>query len=247
MSIYQGFRYSDRKDHILIRAYCGDDIDVNVPATIKGKPVTEIAPFAFVPEADQKWIPHNDFLKRCTNRIRSIYLPETILRLDLAFSCCFDLEEVFLPRSIESIGTGCFNRCEKLRTIHVDDGNNLYCSKNGILYSKDGRSLFCCPAAHPLQTVNYLDGVEIIERMESVDMTAQNIEKIGALFPNCITETVDENGKPKKAINFELLKQMLSGDVIEGSEAYEFTWVGKKAAIVRASRREPRKTAKSPV
>ena len=54
-------------------------------------------------------------------------------------------------------------------------------------------------------------------RMESVDMTAQNIEKIGALFPNCITETIDENGKPKKAINVELLKQMLSGDVIEGS------------------------------
>ena len=73
-------------------------------------------------------------------------------------------------------------------------------------------------------------------RMESLDMTTQNIEKIGALFPNCITETVDENGKPKKAINFELLKQMLSGDVIEGSEAYEFTWVGKKAAIVEANR-----------
>lgn len=73
-------------------------------------------------------------------------------------------------------------------------------------------------------------------RMESLDMTAQNIEKIGALFPNCITETVDENGKPKKAINFDLLKQMLSGDVIEGSEAYEFTWVGKKAAIVEANK-----------
>lgn len=71
-------------------------------------------------------------------------------------------------------------------------------------------------------------------RMESVDMTAQNIEKIGAMFPNCITETVDENGKPKKAINFELLKQMLADEVIDGDEAYEFTWVGKKAAIVEA-------------
>ena len=73
-------------------------------------------------------------------------------------------------------------------------------------------------------------------RMESVDMTAQNIEKIGALFPNCITETVDENGNPKRAINFDLLKQMLSGDVLEGDEAYEFTWVGKKAAIVEANK-----------
>ena len=73
-------------------------------------------------------------------------------------------------------------------------------------------------------------------RMESVDMTAQNIEKIGALFPNCITEVMDENGKLKKAINFEMLKQMLSGEVIDGGEAYEFTWVGKKASIVEANK-----------
>ena len=45
-------------------------------------------------------------------------------------------------------------------------------------------------------------------RMESVDMTAQNIERIGALFPNCITETKGEDGKLKKAINFDLLRQM---------------------------------------
>ena len=73
-------------------------------------------------------------------------------------------------------------------------------------------------------------------RMESVDMTAHNIEKIGALFPNCITETKGENGRLKKAINFELLKQMLSEDVIDSDEAYEFTWVGKKAAIVEANK-----------
>lgn len=73
-------------------------------------------------------------------------------------------------------------------------------------------------------------------RMESIDMTEQNIEKIGALFPNCITEMKDTDGKPKKAINFDMLRQMLSGDVIEGDEAYEFTWVGKKAAIVEANK-----------
>lgn len=73
-------------------------------------------------------------------------------------------------------------------------------------------------------------------KFETPDLTAENVEKIGALFPNCVTETVDENGKPKKAINFKLLKQMLSGDVIDGDEAYEFTWVGKKAAIVEANK-----------
>ena len=71
-------------------------------------------------------------------------------------------------------------------------------------------------------------------RMESVDMTEQNIERIGAMFPNCITETMDKNGKAKRSINFELLKQMLSGDVMDGDEVYEFTWVGKKSSIVEA-------------
>lgn len=72
--------------------------------------------------------------------------------------------------------------------------------------------------------------------MESVNLAEQNIEKIGSLFPNCITEIIDNNGKLKKAINFDILKQMLSSDVVEGDEAYEFTWVGKKAAIVEANK-----------
>lgn len=78
--------------------------------------------------------------------------------------------------------------------------------------------------------------------MESVDIVAKNIEKIGELFPNCITEMLDEkkstpeNKVYKKAVNFDLLKQMLSGEVLDGDEAYEFNWVGKKAAIVEANK-----------
>ena len=73
-------------------------------------------------------------------------------------------------------------------------------------------------------------------KMESVNLTSKNIERIQELFPNCITETVDEAGHSKKVINFELLRQMLSADVLDGDEAYEFTWVGKKAAIVEANK-----------
>lgn len=79
-------------------------------------------------------------------------------------------------------------------------------------------------------------------RFESPDMTAQNIDRIAALFPNCITEMLDEERSTpekkvyKRAVNFELLKQMLSPDVVDGDEAYEFTWVGKKAAIVEANK-----------
>ena len=79
-------------------------------------------------------------------------------------------------------------------------------------------------------------------KFESPDMTAQNIDRIADLFPNCITEMLDEEHSTpekkvyKRAVNFELLKQMLSPDVVDGDEAYEFTWVGKKAAIVEANK-----------
>ena len=73
-------------------------------------------------------------------------------------------------------------------------------------------------------------------RFETPDMTAQNIDRIAELFPNCITEMRDENGKLKRGINFEMLKQMLLPDVVDGDECYEFTWVGKKASIVEANK-----------
>ena len=79
-------------------------------------------------------------------------------------------------------------------------------------------------------------------KFETPDLTSENIEKIAALFPNCITEMLDEEHSTpekkvyKRAVNFELLKQMLSLDVVDGDEAYEFTWVGKKAAIVEANK-----------
>lgn len=73
-------------------------------------------------------------------------------------------------------------------------------------------------------------------KFETPDMTQKNIEKIAQLFPNCITESKDENGKLKKAVNFELLQQMLSDEIADKDEAYEFTWVGKNAAIVEANK-----------
>ena len=73
-------------------------------------------------------------------------------------------------------------------------------------------------------------------KFETPDMTQKNIDKISQLFPNCITETKDENGNLKKAVNFELLQQMLSDEIADKDEAYEFTWVGKNAAIVEANK-----------
>ena len=63
------------------------------------------------------------------------------------------------------------------------------------------------------------------------DLVNQNIEKIAALFPNCVTETAEG-----KAINFDLLKQELNHEVVEGAkERYRLEWPGKKEAIVTAN------------
>lgn len=72
--------------------------------------------------------------------------------------------------------------------------------------------------------------------MKSMDIVGNNIEKIGALFPNCITEVKKDNGQIEKAIDFDKLRQELSRDLVEGKkERYEFTWPDKRQAIVTAN------------
>lgn len=71
---------------------------------------------------------------------------------------------------------------------------------------------------------------------ETKDITSLNVEKIGAIFPNCITEVRNEDGTIKRGINFKLLHQALSSDVVDSNECYEFTWVGKKAAMLEANK-----------
>ncbi|MBR0483724.1 MAG: site-specific DNA-methyltransferase [Oscillospiraceae bacterium] len=73
-------------------------------------------------------------------------------------------------------------------------------------------------------------------KMESPNLITKNIEKIAVLFPNCITETADKTGRLKKAVDFEMLRSMLSEEVADGEESYEFTWVGKKSAIAEVNK-----------
>lgn len=74
-------------------------------------------------------------------------------------------------------------------------------------------------------------------RMQSSNGVEDNITKIAQLFPDCVTETVDErNGQPKHLIDFEKLKQNLSDSVMsERAERYQFTWPDKSKAILLAN------------
>lgn len=68
-------------------------------------------------------------------------------------------------------------------------------------------------------------------KMQSLDVVGSNIKKIQQLFPNCVTERMGKNGRPKLAIDFEKLQAELSNEIMdEGEERYQFTWPDKRAA-----------------
>lgn len=72
--------------------------------------------------------------------------------------------------------------------------------------------------------------------MQSMDKVAANVAKIRELFPNCVTERINNEGKLEHAIDFDMLKQELSDYVVDGlQERYQFTWPDKRKAILAAN------------
>ena len=68
--------------------------------------------------------------------------------------------------------------------------------------------------------------------MQTTNIVDENIKRIGELFPNCLTERLNAEGKPEVAIDFDQLRQELSKDIVEGQEErYQFTWPDKRNAI----------------
>ena len=73
-------------------------------------------------------------------------------------------------------------------------------------------------------------------KMHTPNLTAENIEKLAALFPNCVTEARDEKGKLTKAIDFDQLRQELSDHIVDGPrERYHLDWPGKREALLAAN------------
>ena len=68
--------------------------------------------------------------------------------------------------------------------------------------------------------------------MQTTNIVDENIKRIGELFPSCLTERLNDEGKPEVAIDFDQLRQELSKDIVEGAEErYQFTWPDKRNAI----------------
>ena len=72
--------------------------------------------------------------------------------------------------------------------------------------------------------------------MHSSDFTEENIKKLAELFPNCVTESKDDEGNIKKSIDFDLLRPELSNNLVEGpQERYSLNWPGKREALLTAN------------
>lgn len=73
-------------------------------------------------------------------------------------------------------------------------------------------------------------------KMHSTDNTQKNIDKLLKLFPNCKTEKQDDNGELSIGVDFDLLKQEISKNIVEGpQERYQLNWPGKKEALLTAN------------
>ncbi len=73
-------------------------------------------------------------------------------------------------------------------------------------------------------------------KMHSPDLVASNIDRIAELFPNCVTEAAGDDGQVTRKIDFDILRQELSGEIVEGPlERYHLNWPGKREAMLAAN------------
>ena len=73
-------------------------------------------------------------------------------------------------------------------------------------------------------------------KMHSPDLTQANIDKLAELFPNCLVESRDANGAVTRSIDFDELRQELTGNIVEGpQERYQLNWPGKREALLTAN------------
>ena len=150
-------------------------------------------------------------------KMKSVTIPATVTSIDAqAFAGCTKLTSIDIPASVTSIGTNPFAGCTGLQTITVNSGNTVYKSENGVLLSKDGKTLVCYPAGKTDSTYAIPGSVEVIAaqafagctKLETITIPA-SVTSIGTNpFAGCMglkAITVDGNNEAYKSDNGVLL------------------------------------------
>ncbi|EPB65796.1 HipA domain protein, partial [Ancylostoma ceylanicum] len=144
----------------------------------------------------------------------------------------FDAKTVFtnaknVLRTEEILQKHIYDFLETDSKIEREFTKNLEQATEVIVYAKLPKGFYI---ATPV--ANYSpDWAIVLDSEKSTNITSLNVEKIALLFPNCVTETAEG-----KRIDFDLLKQELSTEIVEGNkERYRLEWPGKREAIVTAN------------
>ena len=203
----KSWRYEkDLEGNLCILGYKGREAEIYVPAVIGKNPVTAIDNYAFSPNASHL----TEALRTVRREIRAIYLPEGIIQIGRgAFEGCEKLERIHIPANVRKIGScsmvgrtitrklttdNPFAACPSLRELTVDEENQYYLLRDGLLLkrSKKGEVLLGC--MEPIQGVCVIpEGTKKIPPecfLDCVDMTGvslpKRLEKIGtASFSGC--------------------------------------------------------------
>lgn len=136
------------------------------------------------------------------NSPKKITIPDSVKTIERhAFSYCTSLEEVIIPEGVETIGRGAFGGCESLRQIDVDINNGEYKSKDGNLYSKDGKVLIRYAPGKLEESFKILPCVETIgedafrdcESLKNIIIPgSENGNQLGGSFSGIIPQELAE-------------------------------------------------------
>ena len=121
-------------------------------------------------------------------KLKSIDLPHGLEKIgSSAFGLCYDLGDVYIPESVHEIGGGAFCGCESMKSLTVDESNENYVSKDGVLYANDMKRIMCYPADKPGTTYNIPLGVEVIGK--GAFDGANHLQHVG--IPDSVTRIED--------------------------------------------------------
>ena len=102
--------------------------------------------------------------KNCEH-LKSVKLPQCLKRIEKhTFDCCYDLKSVYIPENLDFIAEDCFDNCYNLERIEVAPSNRKFCSVDGVLYSKDRKTLLVYPAENSGEKVVIAECVEKIAK-----------------------------------------------------------------------------------
>ena len=183
---YNGFEYSISNGQVTINGYTGDELDVVIPSSIKGYPVTKLNDFCF--SGMNEKIENNSY-------IESVKIPDSVTYIGShAFNGCSNLESVEILDSVTYIGNNCFDMCESLKNVRLSkkltflSTSMFLCCTSlesvEIPKSVTGIGMFAFANCDNLKSLDIPDSVSYISSYPFAD--CYSLEKVN--IPNSLVE-----------------------------------------------------------